>query len=106
MSEPDVYVETRVVWSTITDEHERYASGDTREQAIENHLRSNRDLRLAVDELKRMGSADWEKYTFPVIRGVRRTVTVTRTEVSETREVVDLPSDAFGWERDGAEIAT
>ncbi|WP_167677911.1 hypothetical protein [Rhodococcus sp. B10] len=96
------FTQTRVEWATVTDDSDRYASGPTREAAIESHLRGNRDLKQAVADLKALNpDSGWEKYTFPEIRGVRKTVTVTRTEVFVSPVETDgLPADAFGWERD------
>ncbi|WP_032384690.1 hypothetical protein [Rhodococcoides fascians] len=90
-------------WATITDDNENFASGRTREEAIARHLQGNRDMKQAIADLAAHGplAPKWANYNFPVIRGVRRTVTVTCVEVSETVDVEDLPNDPFGWERDG-----
>jgi hypothetical protein len=98
----DDHVQTTEVWSTITEHHDRFASGPTREAAIDNHLRSNRDMKQAITDMARHGplDAEWANYEYPVIRGVRKTVAVTRTEVTETVESDGMPTDAFGWKRD------
>ncbi|WP_032368577.1 hypothetical protein [Rhodococcoides fascians] len=90
-------------WSTVTDDHENFASGRTREEAIARHLQGNRDMKQAIADLSALGplATKWKSYKFPTIQGVRRTITVTCVEVSETVETEDLPNDPFGWERDG-----
>ncbi|MBY4381858.1 hypothetical protein HQO24_10410 [Rhodococcus fascians] len=91
------------IWTTVTDDHQTYSSGSTREDAIANHLQSNRDLKLAIADLAASGplASKWEDYQFQKIRAIRRTITVTCTELTETVDSDDLPDDPFGWDRDG-----